>query len=58
MSKLQTMQFSGETARYELSHMNLRCLQKPLTAFGTLSKITKDIQTFKCLRFRSVYYVL
>ena len=28
------MYISGETVRYELSHMNLHCLQKPLNAFG------------------------
>ena len=34
-SKWQTMQISGEKARYELSHLNLHCLQKPLIAFGS-----------------------
>ena len=29
------MQISGETAHYELSHLNLHCLQKPLIAIGS-----------------------
>ena len=41
MSKWQTMHISGETARYELSHLNLHGLQKPLNAFG--SERVKDI---------------
>ena len=28
------MQISGEIARYELSHLNLFCLQKPLIVIG------------------------
>ena len=35
MSKWQTMPMSEKTARYELSHLNLHCLQKPLIAFGS-----------------------
>ena len=31
----QTMQVSADTARYELSHLNLHCLQNPLIAFGS-----------------------
>ena len=33
MSKSQTMQISGETAHYEMSHMNLHCLQTPVIVF-------------------------
>ena len=29
------MQILGETARFELAHLNLHCLQKPLNAFGS-----------------------
>ena len=35
MSKWQTMQISGETARYALSHLNLHCLQKAWNALGS-----------------------
>ena len=35
MSEWQTVQISGETARYDLSHLNLQCLQKPLIAFNS-----------------------
>ena len=34
MSNWQTIQISEETAHYELSHLNLHCLQNPLIAFG------------------------
>ena len=34
MHKWQTMQISGDTARYEQCLLNLHCLQKPLIAFG------------------------
>ena len=40
----QTIEISGETTRYELSHINLHCLQKHLIAFGqrfSRSMITK-----------------
>ena len=32
--KWKTMQISGETARYALSHMNLHCLQNTLIALA------------------------
>ena len=35
MSKWQTLQILGGTARYELSHLNLHCLQKPFIAVGS-----------------------
>ena len=35
VEKWQTMQISGETARYELSPLNLHCLQNPLITFGS-----------------------
>ena len=35
-TKWQTMQISGKTVPYELSHMNLHCLLKPLIAFDSV----------------------
>ena len=31
------MHISGETVRYELSHLNLHCLPKPVIAFNSFS---------------------
>ena len=42
MSKWQTMQNSEEIVRYELSHLNLNCLQTPLIAFGSESVNTLE----------------
>ena len=35
MSKLKTMHISRNTARYELFHLNLNCLQNTLIAFNS-----------------------
>ena len=49
MSKWQTLQISGETVPYELSHLDLHCLQKPLIAFGServITSLVKDNKLF------------
>ena len=38
------MHISGQTARYELSHLNLHCLQKPFIAFSS-----ESVKRFLCL---------
>ena len=52
MSKWQTLQMSGELARYELSHLNLHCLQTSL-----LTLTAKELFNSKvCLRVMSGAY--